>query len=286
MGDPGYYNEVSRRCPDTDYRWLVEEWKANVVRISVSPGYWKHFHDKEFTALRQHVSAALGAGLFVIIDWHAIGWPDGYFERPSKDSGDPEDVNGTSMALAKDFWRTAAKTFTDPRVAFEIWNEPTLGEKEDGKPRWKQLVPYWNQLIAEIRNSGSTALVIATGNNWASDLRGVKDALLSDPNVAYAWHVYAERDHNDPKAWAKSLDGLDRVRPVIVTEWGFEVASTEHHRADVGEFGVAFRDQFLIGRNLSSTAWCIQPDNKPALLRADWRTRTLWGNFVHDYLAG
>lgn len=286
VGDPGYYDEVTKRCPDVDYRWLVDDWHANTVRISVSPGYWKHYHDKEFLALKRHVAAALDAGLFVIIDWHAIGWPDGYLERVKEDSGDPADIYDTSMTLAKSFWRTAATTFTDPRVAFEIWNEPTLGGKENGRARWAQLVPYWNALIGEIRRAGSSALVIATGNEWAHDLRGVKAALLTDTKVAYAWHVYAERDRNEPKLWAASLDGLDRVGPVIVTEWGFEPRSTEHHRADQREFGVPFRDQFLEGRSLSSTAWSAQPDYPPALVRSDWRTLTLWGKFAHDYLAG
>ena len=65
-------------------------------------------------------------------------------------------------------------------------------------------------------------MILATGNHWAYNLKNIKDDPLSDPNIAYTWHVYADHDENNPNRWAAALDGLHRVKPVLVTEGGFE----------------------------------------------------------------
>jgi len=62
-------------------------------------------------------------------------------------------------------------------------------------------------------------LLIVTSNGWGYNLQQVRDTPLADGNTAYAWHVYAGTDHNDPAAWERNLAGLDEIRPVIVSEW-------------------------------------------------------------------
>ena len=279
---------LEERNPATEYGRMAERWKANVVRISVHPSTWKYHEDQTMTLLEQHVQAALDAGLFVIIDYHVIGFPDGYYQPVPPEWGDPPDLYDSDFVLATDFWDTISTEIQDRRVMFELWNEPV---KEDELPpsdpdssEWDQLKPYFEDLVSTIRDNGSQSVILATGNHWAYNLKGIKDDPLSDPNTAYTWHVYAGHEGNDPARWAAALDGLHDVKPVVVTEWGFQPRAHAHYRGTAKTFGNKFRDRFLENRRLHSTAWCWSATYGPSLFKRDWRTRTVWGNFAYDYL--
>jgi len=128
-------------------------------------------------------------------------------------------------------------------------------------------------------------VVLAAGNDWAYDLRGVREDLLPGKNVAYAWHIYANTDDDDEAQWAAHLDELQTVAPVLVTEWGFQEHTKEPFRGTAKSFGTKFVRDFLEGRHLHSTAWCWHPDWTPVMLKADWKTPTPMGRFVMNYLA-
>ena len=63
-----------------DYARIANGWNANVVRISVHPSTWRYHEEDTLTLLQEHDATATGAGLFVIIDYHVIGFPDGYYQ--------------------------------------------------------------------------------------------------------------------------------------------------------------------------------------------------------------
>jgi hypothetical protein len=274
--------------PASDYHIIATNWNANVVRIGLHPSVWKYRdHPGVLGELERQVKAALGAEMFVIIDWHTIGWPDGYFEKPGADWDDPPDLYDSNFGLAKSFWEAVAKRFgADPRVIFELWNEPVFAEHQKGKAsaqEWEELKPYWLTLTTTIRaHSGN--LIVATGGQWAYQLAGIKAHLLPDANTAYAWHVYAGHDDDDEAKWAAALDELQRVRPVLVTEWGFQRDTKEHFRGTPETFANKFVRDFLDGRQLHSTAWCWHPEWTPNLLQRDWETPTEFGSFVLKYL--
>lgn len=279
--------------PHSDYRTIAKDWKANIVRVGIHPTVWKHPEkyspdgkDGIVAALRSQVHAALAAGMAVIIDWHVIGWPNGYYEPVQPEWESPEDLYDSDFALAQDFWDRMAQEFAaQPRVAFELWNEPVSADGIEKNSRWAELKPFWQTLTETIRARAGN-LIIAAGDSWAYDLRGVKASPLPDANTAYAWHIYAGHSENDEAEWAKSLDELQEVKPVIAAEWGFERNSKEHFRGTPQNFGIKFRDHFLEGRKLHSTAWCWHPDWTPCLLRANWKTPTEFGTFVKKYLSG
>jgi hypothetical protein len=274
--------------PLSDYKTIAQEWNANVVRLGVHPTVWKNQKRAEVLAeLERQSKAALDAGLFVIIEWHAIGFPDGYFQQPDAAWGAPKDLYDSNFALAKDFWRQVARKFgKEPRILFELWNEPVF-QKDDYEEsigqQWKKLKPYWRSLIAVIR-AHSQNVVIATSNCWAYRLTGIKDDLLDDANVAYTWHVYAGHDNDDSAKWATALDDLQKVRPVLVTEWGFERDAKAHFKGTPESFGKKFVRDFLDAKNLHSVAWCWHADWGPPLLQKDWKTPTEFGAFVQKYL--
>lgn len=271
--------------PASDYRRIVEEWSANTVRLSLHPGVYRTDPSGAVDALARETRSALDADLAVIVDWHAIGWPDEYAQQADAAWDMPENVYDTSYDLAADFWQRVARRFGgEPRILFELWNEPVSGPEPWASPRsFAELKEPLAGLIALIRRHADN-IVIASGDHWAYDLSTVAADRLADPNTAYAWHVYAEpaRPNGD---WARALGGLDEVAPVIVTEWGF-CPSCAPHPGTAEDFGQPFVREMLEGRGLHSTAWVWHPDWQPAMLGDDWQTVTPYGAFVRDYLRG
>lgn len=285
VGDP-FLARAGR--PLSDYATIARDWHANVVRISLHPSVWKKTpHAQVIAKLRAETQAALAAGMFVILDWHTIGWPDGFYEKINPDWDDPPDLYDSSFSLAEDFWDEISRAFADePRVIFELWNEPVFNPHEgDGEPapRWPQLKPYLEKLLAKVR-AHSRNLVLATGSAWAYNLRGIRADPLRGENVGYTWHIYAGHDDNDPERWAAALDDLQTLAPVFVTEWGFQPKTKEPFRGTAQSFGTKFTRDFLDAKKLHSTAWCWHPDWTPVMLRSDWKTPTEMGAFVLEYL--
>ena len=266
-----------------DYATIARDWKANCVRIGVAPLSWKKEPDSALKALKREVGAGLKAGMFVIVDWHAIGWPDGYTQL---DEGS-KDLYDSDFALATSFWKACAEAYKgEGRVAFQLWCEPVFQAEQGRVPhgtKWPSLKPYFQRLTDTIRNAGAPNLLLATGNEWAYDLRGIKGDLLPDANTGYEWHVYGGHDGNDPAKWAEALDDLDKIKPVVVTEWGFQEDTTEHFKGTAKEFGTPFLG-FMAARGMSWTAWCWHPTWTPNMLEDDWKTPTPFGAFVKGAL--
>ncbi len=129
MGDVG-----DLPADENPYPEIAADWNANTVRLSIHPGYWRDDTVGALARLTQHVEWARAAGLYVIIDYHAIGWPDGYVQKYFVASDtDTTDWYDTRMSLALDFWRAIASTFKDDDILFELWNEPVLADDEEMK---------------------------------------------------------------------------------------------------------------------------------------------------------
>lgn len=267
------------------YPEIAGDWHANAVRLSIHPGTWRDKKAEALATLTKHVEEARAAGLYVIIDYHVIGFPDGYaldyFDVTEPDT--KTDYYDSRFTLAMDFWLTVAAQFKDPAILYELWNEPISGNEEDegvGLTYWKKYRPYWRVLTDAIRSSGNSNVMLVAPPLWAFNARGLTQSLLPDANTAYTWHVYAGEV---PEEWADALDNLDREKPVVVTEWGFEPGAKQHWAGTAEDYGQPFA-AFMDQRGLSSTAWCWNPDYGPNLRRADG-TLTVWGRFAKDYLA-
>ena len=283
VGDPLY---IRKGRPASDYPVIAEVWRANTVRISLHPGHWRADRDKALRALADDIFAARAAGLFVIIDWHVIGFPGHYVARPESSWGLPDDAYDPDLALAADFWTEMARGFgSDPGVIFELWNEPVLDPKlwTSTGEHWPLLKRTWLPLIRAIRRH-SDVVILVSGGRWAHDLKGAARDPIEDDRVAYAWHAYPPEDRNQPGRWFDSLDGIHRVRPVVVTEWGFCRTCPDYIRGTPQDFGVPFTRQVLEPLNLHSTAWCWSAGAAPAMLEADWTATTEYGRFVRSYL--
>lgn len=275
--------------PPGQYEILRGKWNANVVRISVHSYVWRNAdqfggRNAIMDLLRSHIDAATGAGLFVILDWHVTGWPDGYARPP--DPGEPAGMHDTGFSLALDFWTEASRIFgKNGAVAFEIWNEPVKGPNnwQPDPKEWRLLHPYWERLISVIRRN-SENLIILAGGSWAYSLKGIRELPPTDSNVAFSWHVYAGKENNDEVRWAAAFDDLSRDYPVIVSEWGFDEMGAAYYRGGVGDFGAKFATNWLEGRELHWVAWCWHSSIGPAMLKADSITPTPFGAFVKALL--
>lgn len=274
------------RGPD-DYRRLVDDWNINVARIGMAPTTWRNVDRKlALDELDREVQGILDAGAFAMIDWHTIGWPDGYYQIPTWEGG-VIDTYDSSMTLAMEFWKEMARRYgQDGRVIFQLWCEPVYNARDWETPwgsTWKELKPHFERMTNAIRALGAQNLILATGNQWAYDLVGIKDDLLPDANTAYMWHVYAGHGANRPENWLRALDDLDKVRPVLVTEWGFQEETTSHFKGGREDFGKPFLD-LMESRGLHWVAWCWHPTWGPPMLQSDWVTPTDYGAFVKDAL--
>ncbi|UIJ74129.1 cellulase family glycosylhydrolase [Aurantimonas sp. HBX-1] len=282
VGDPLL---VRAARPVNDYALLRRDWGSNTVRLSVHPGLWRREPRRMMDALEQEVVGARSEGQFVIIDWHAIGWPDGKRFEPEPGWGLPADAYDCDLALAGSFWEIMAIRFgADQGVMFELWNEPVRLENSRvpspwGRD-WAELRPIFGSLVARVRKYAAN-LVLATGGNFASDLTGIAEDPLDDGNTAYSWHVYPSTVAGGFSELDRLLAGLPENRPVIVTEWGFGGRET-HLRGDAAGFGETFLRQFIEARGLHWTAWCWHPEWTPALIEPDWETPTQYGHWIKE----
>ncbi|UXN70798.1 cellulase family glycosylhydrolase [Devosia neptuniae] len=110
MGDPVYIR--AGRSLD-DYRVVAQDWGANCVRISVHPGHWRYDPVLMAQYLDTDIAAARAQGLFVIVDWHVIGFPDHYEPVPPPEWGLPPDAYLSSIADAIAFWTSMAQRHGD-----------------------------------------------------------------------------------------------------------------------------------------------------------------------------
>jgi hypothetical protein len=293
MGDPFW-----ARNPDwypilspNDYLILSKNWKANIVRISVFPTQWKHMnHTALLDQLQTEINYALSNRLYVIISYHVIGWPDGYYQPANP--GNPADTYDSSMTVATSFWAAAAQRFgSDKRIIFDLWNEPVHEDDftlygSDPNPLWAPLKGYYEQLIQTVRNNGAQNIIIATGNRWASWLVGIKDNPLSDPNLIYAYHKYSIEGSNSPIEWNRDTGGLIGFKPVIVSEWGYEDADAgpnAYWKGTEASYGTPF-SLWLENNKLSNLVWMYHYDWTPALIKSNGAT-TLYGTFAKKYIS-
>jgi hypothetical protein len=285
MGDPMLARQDR---PLSDYRFLVEEWGVNTVRISVHPGLWRREPEAVLRALKAEIGAARQQSALVIVDWHAIGWPGQSAFVPPPEWNLPSNIYDCDLALAREFWLQISLEFgRDEGVVFELWNEPVrlpvaVGTRWARGEDWRELRPIYEELVRELR-AHAPNLVLLSGGHWASDLTGIAEQPLSDPRTAYSWHVYPGTAGGDKAKMEVLLDGLSKVRPVVVTEWGFG-GGEPHLIGDAQGFGETFARDFLARHKLHWTAWCWHPSWQPSLITEDWRTPTPFGRYVQHLL--
>ncbi len=279
VGSPYYREEYEGRGVG-DFAEIKNEWRANTVRLSVHPGIFKQEERDMKAYLESEVEAARNQGLFVIIDWHAIGFPDGW-HKPWNRNRFGDDYFGTNLRNAETFWKYIARKYRGDRgVLFEIWNEPADKSRTID---WSDLRPYMDRLYGVIRSQGADNIIVAPGVFWSYDLRGIRSNPLNGSNISYAWHNYPGSGKS--LRWDNALDGLHNSHPIIVTEWGFDTDpyASSHFYSRVDDWPRHFKN-YIIEKDLNFTAWCWHSDWQPNMFNARWDDVTDFGQFVKDFL--
>lgn len=152
-------------------KWLKEDWKCSVIRIAMgveNGGYLDNPYDEKQKVIKM-VDAAIANGLYVIIDYHS-----------HEAHSNPEP--------AKKFFAEMAKKYGKyPNVLYEIYNEPL----KDGLSWHKNLKPYAESVIAEIRKYDPDNIVICGTRQWSQLVDEAANSPVKDSNAVYTLHYYA-----------------------------------------------------------------------------------------------
>ncbi len=221
VGGPGWsWNETTT----AQFEFIVNKWKFNTIRLCVKGGpdpdsyisflcaesKFPEYQYTTFGTLREIIKKYTDAKTVVLISWHKVG---GLY---------------TNFDCAASWWKTIAREYKDnPYVWFDMFNEPQVSSNET----WKNT---FQEMTDQIRSTGNTNIIVATGNWWGQDANDwncanvseSKSALLSqrlnDPadNIVYAFHAYDQWT----QCQGKMDDFLDRLiakgKCVIVGEYG------------------------------------------------------------------
>lgn len=209
--------------------WLRDDWRVTLVRAAVAVpegGYLEH-PERETAKAEAVIDAAIEAGLYVLVDWHAH---------------DPE-----PEAAIRFFTHIAEKYGDHPNLIYETWNEPlnTHG--------WAEVVkPYHQEVIPHIRALDPDGLIAAGTPTWSQDV----DIAAADPlpfdNIAYTLHFYAGSHREELRDKAQAA--LNAGAALIVTEWGTSEATGD---GPIDEAEVRRWWDFMEANQLSHANWSI-----------------------------
>ena len=189
----GWHNFWPRFYNKEAVKWLVDDWKCNVIRAAMGIEPKNGFlEDPEGSKkmIEAVVDAAISEGVYVIIDWHS---------------------HNIQLEEARSFFREMATKYgSHPNVIYEIFNEPD-------HESWQEVKKYSEELISTIRSVDPDNIILVGGPHWDQDIHIVADdPLLNQVNIMYTLHYYAATHKDDlrRKADYALLKGL----PVFISE--------------------------------------------------------------------
>lgn len=181
--------------------WIATDWHATIIRAAVAatgPGSYETDPGAQLRRAETVIDAAVAAGIYVIVDWHA--------HDPK-----PEEAQRFFSAIAQRYRGV-------PNLIYETWNEPLP------KYGWGSVIkPYHVQVIGAIRTIDPGAFVVAGTRSWAQDVDGAAADPLPFPNVAYTLHFYAATHKAELRR--KADLALSRGAALFVTEYGTTAAN-------------------------------------------------------------
>jgi endoglucanase len=255
----------------------IRSWHSNVVRIPINESFWysgaANYDPNYHVLVDSTVRRAHEAGLAVILDLHFSDQGNGarraYTLEPLADAGH-----------AIPFWKEVAAQFkNDPRVLFEMYNEPhdvswdmwlNGGTVRDTSGTY-QGVGY-QQIYDAIRSTGAENIVIANGLNWGYDLSQAATHPINGYNVMYGTHVY-DWPEKQPAAWDRDFGNLAAKYPVMIGEFGTMNCGLPYYNAVM---------DYADRKNLHMVAWAwyAPPADRQdlvctfAALLSDWNGST------------
>ncbi len=266
-------------------------WRCDILRLSIAPALFRrHGPQETLRVLDASVAFARTYGLYLIVNFHTIGFPpDGRYEKLV--DWQYGELYATDDAEITAFWTLVATRYrNEPAVAFyELINEPVRilpdGHFDyDSDPAdWQRWRDYAEALIDRIRAVDPDKCAIVGGLEFAYDLSHAVDLPVRRPNVVYATHPYAGA--NWKRDWTSAFLQAATVVPVFATEFGWGEAHPEADDHGPAPYRTAILAAFD-GAGISWTAWSMSHTFPPSLLAAaDFTETTEYGSFIRQALA-
>ena len=247
----GNQADIAHQHLDANEMEAAKAWGADVLRFQVSQRGLDYTDSLFSTAyvdqVRQTVALARSYGLAVILSVQDQNLGGGNRHPQPSD------------ATLRDWSQLTSMFNGDHEVMYEIFNEPQNLDDAASWSVWRDGGPPEGNLgtpavghqnvLASIRASGSTNVVIADGARYANTLLNVP--LLDDPlrQVAYGLHPYLSSTSRYPESWEGNFGYLTQTAPVIATEWNINSSSGVCHSEwpTTGPQLVNFLDDHNIG---------------------------------------
>ncbi len=266
------------------------DWKANILRLSISPALFrKHGPEETLKALDASVAFARRYGLYLIVNFHTIGFPPDSRYKSLVDWRYGE-LYRTDDAEIEAFWRLISKRYrNEPAIAFyELINEP-VRIMADGSfdysgdaAAWTLWRDYAEHLVDIIRRNDPAKTVIVGGLEFAYDLSHAVEIPVRRPNIVYATHPYAGA--NWKRSWNEAFLQTARSVPVFATEFGWGDAHPEASDQGGGPYRQTIFAAFDAA-GISWTAWSMSHTFPPSLLATpDFSAVTDYGGVVRANL--
>jgi aryl-phospho-beta-D-glucosidase BglC (GH1 family) len=242
---PQYVNQEA-------FTYMRDEWGVNAIRLAMysdtNAGYSTQLHE----LVSNGVEYAKNAGIYVIIDWHILS------------DGNPN----TNKSSAIEFFKEMATKYKDyDNVLYEICNEP------NGDVQWERdIKPYAQEVIKEIRNIDTDAIIIVGTPTWSQDVDVVAQSPITGyDNIMYTLHFYAATHKEYLRQ--KLTTALNSGLPVFVTEFGICDASGNGN-VDIDEANKWI--DFLNENNISWMCWNLSNKNESSALLKNTDKTTNW----------
>lgn len=251
----------------------LHRWGVDTIRLPIHPIAWRQRgEDGYFKAIDEAVVWANDLGIYLIIDWHSIGYlPDELYQHSMYD---------TTIKETKIFWKKIAFRYQNvPTIAvYEIFNEPTDQGGRAGKSDWLEWKAMNEDIIDIIYAHDRSIIPLVAGFNWAYDLRPIAKAPIERDGVAYAVHPYPQKakplvrnKQNLFALWEEVWGFMAKDYPLMATELGWvQPDSFGAHIPvkDDGSYGPMIIE-FMDERDISYTGWVFDPLWSPRMI-LDW----------------
>ncbi|MGH7729101.1 MAG: glycoside hydrolase family 5 protein [Vulcanimicrobiaceae bacterium] len=213
----------------------IASWHTNAVRVPLNEDCWLAINGVNpayaganyQTAIVDYVDLLNANGLIAILDlhWNAPGTQSATGQEPMADADH-----------APAFWSSVAATFkSNSSVMFDLYNEPYVASWScwrDGGSASACGTPFaiagMNALIAAVRSTGASNIVLAGGLAYANDLSGWLQNEPSDPsgNLVASWHSYNFNTCDTTSCFDSTVAPVAAVVPVVAGEIGETTART------------------------------------------------------------
>jgi endoglucanase len=219
-------------------KWLRDDWKATLWRAAMytEPGETNGYISNPAVKKRvtDSVEAAIGLGVYVIIDWHILH------------DNDPRKYQKQAIEF---FSEMAQKYGQYPNVIYEICNEPNGNDVTwDGS-----IKPYAEAVIPVIRKYDPDNIIIVGTPVWSQRVNDAADNPITGyDNIMYALHFYS----GTHRGWLRDVakDAIEQGIPLFVTEFGTPDSSGDG-AVDTEETLLWF--SFMKEYNISFANWSL-----------------------------